>query len=343
MKGNFITCNTWNSLRVNNIEISLPNLEKKEYKLLESKRQNLDFSYNNFMFSQELEEKLENFKNLDLQFVAKNGETLKEVYSLELNSENNLLVDAVKVKAEENSEVNLILDYFSCDKCEGFRNSSIVIEAEENSKVKLMVSQRFSLNVTSVQSVYINAKKSANIEIVQVDLGGKENFVSYRTDLCDKDANINVNSIYFGEKKQILDYNYICNHIGKETNSNLLVKGALADEVRKLCKATIDFKRGSSHSKGAEEEYVTLLSDNVKNIAVPILLCTEDDVEGLHAASAGKIDENILFYIMSRGFDMSSAKKLILESQYAEIIDLVDDEETRVKIHDTLSKKLSEV
>lgn len=343
MKGSFITCNTWNSLRVNNVEISLPSLEKKEYKLVESKLENLDFSYNDFMFSRELEEKLENFKNLDLQFIAKNGEKVKEVYSLELNAENNLLVDAIKVKAEENSEVSLVLDYFSCENCEGFRNSSIIIEAEENSNVKLMVSQRFSLNVTTVQSVYINARKGANVEVVQVDLGGKENFVSYRTDLCDREANININSIYFGEKKQILDYNYICNHIGKHSNSNLLVKGALADEVKKLCKATIDFKRGSSESKGAEEEYVTLLSDTVKNVAVPVLLCTEDDVEGLHAASAGKIDENILFYIMSRGFDMSSAKKLILESQYAEIIDLIDDEKTKEEIHFTLSKKLAEV
>lgn len=343
MKGNFITCNTWNSLRVNNTTISLPSLEKKEYKLVESRFENLDFSYNNFMFSEELEEKLKDFKNLDLQFVAKNGEKTQEVYSLELNDENNLLVDAIKIKAEENSDINLVLDYFSCDECEGFRNSSIVIEAEENSKVKLMVSQRFSLNVITVQSVYINAKKGANVEIVQVDLGGKENFVSYRTDLSDKLSNININSIYFGQKNQVLDYNYVSNHIGKETNSNLLVKGALTDEVRKLCKATIDFKRGSSHSKGAEEEYVTLLSDTVKNVAVPVLLCTEDDVEGLHAASAGKIDENILFYIMSRGFDMSSAKKLILESQYAEIIDLVDDEQTKEKIHFTLSKKLAEV
>lgn len=343
MKGNFITSNTWNALKVNNIQISLPNLERKEYKLLDSKKSNLDFSYKNFMFSSELEEKLESFRNLELQFFAKENSELKEVYAFELNRENSQLIDVIKVKAEENSNVNLVLDYFSNGDFNGFRNSTIEIEAEENAKVKLMVSQRFSLDVTSIQSVYINAKKGAYIEVIQVDLGGRENFVSYRTDLSDRDAKINVNSVYFGEKNQILDYNYICNHIGKETNSSLLVKGALTDKARKLCKATIDFKRGSSESRGAEEEYVTLLSDTVKNIAVPILLCTEDDVEGLHAASAGKIDENILFYIMSRGFDQSSAKRLILESQYAEIIDLIEDEEVKKNIHETLSKKLAEV
>ena len=78
-------------------------------------------------------------------------------------------------------------------------------------------------------------------------------------------------------------------------------------------------------------------------IAVPILLCTEDDVEGLHAASAGEIDDNILFYIMSRGFSESEAKRLILESKFAETIDLIENEEIRKRVYTTLSKKLSEV
>ncbi len=73
------------------------------------------------------------------------------------------------------------------------------------------------------------------------------------------------------------------------------------------------------------------------------MLCTEDDVEGLHAASAGKIDEDILFYIMSRGFSESDAKRLILESQFAEVIDLIDNEEVRKRVYTTLAEKLSEV
>ena len=130
---------------------------------------------------------------------------------------------------------------------------------------------------------------------------------------------------------------------GRATNYDLAIKGALADRAQKTCKVTIDFKRGSSTSKGSEEEYVTLLSDDIKNVAVPILLCTEDDVEGIHAASAGKIDEDILFYIMSRGFSESEAKRLILESKFAETIDLIENEEIRKRVYTTLSKKLSEV
>lgn len=343
MRGNFIPCNTWNSTRVNNTEVLLPNLSPKEYSLVKSENKNLDFSYEKFSFSNELTETLKAFTNLSLDFVSTKENSLNKIVSLELNEENNQLVDIIKIKAEENSTLNLALDYFSKEDVKGFRHTIIEVEAEENSNVKIFLSQRFSLDILSIQSVYYKVKKNANVEFIQVDLGSKENYLSYIGELAEKEANVSINSIYFGKNNQKLDFNYVANQIGQATNYDLSIKGALADRAQKTCRATIDFKRGSSTSKGSEQEYVTLLSDDIRNVAVPILLCTEDDVEGLHAASAGKIDEDILFYIMSRGFSETEAKRLILESKFAETIDLIDNEEIRKRVYTTLSKKLSEV
>lgn len=343
MRGNFIPCNTWNSTRVNNTEVLLPNLSPKEYSIVKSENKNLDFSYEKFSFSNELTETLKAFTNLSLDFVSTKENSLNKVVSLELNEENNQLVDIIKIKAEENSTLNLALDYFSKEDVKGFRHTIIEVEAEENSNIKIFISQRFSLDILSIQSVYYKVKKNANVEFIQVDLGSKENYLSYIGELVEKEANVSINSIYFGKNNQKLDFNYVANQIGQATNYDLSIKGALADRAQKTCRATIDFKRGSSTSKGSEQEYVTLLSDDIRNVAVPILLCTEDDVEGLHAASAGKIDEDILFYIMSRGFSETEAKRLILESKFAETIDLIENEEIRKRVYTTLSKKLSEV
>lgn len=343
MRGNFIPCNTWNSTRVNNTEVLLPNLSPKEYSLVKNENKNLDFSYEKFSFSKELTETLKAFTNLSLDFVSIKENSLNKIVSLELNEENNQLVDIIKIKAEENSTLNLALDYFSKEDVKGFRHTIIEVEAEENSNVKIFLSQRFSLDILSIQSVYYKVKKNANVEFIQVDLGSKENYLSYIGELAEKEANVSINSIYFGKNNQKLDFNYVANQIGQATNYDLSIKGALADRAQKTCRATIDFKRGSSTSKGSEQEYVTLLSDDIRNVAVPILLCTEDDVEGLHAASAGKIDEDILFYIMSRGFSETEAKRLILESKFAETIDLIENEEIRKRVYTTLSKKLSEV
>ena len=67
----------------------------------------------------------------------------------------------------------------------------------------------------------------------------------------------------------------------------------------------------------------------MRSIAVPVLLCQEDDVEGVHAASAGKIDQDTLFYIMSRGINEEEAKKVIVETKLAPTIHKLPDEKLR--------------
>ncbi len=54
-----------------------------------------------------------------------------------------------------------------------------------------------------------------------------------------------------------------------------------------------------------------LLSDKAKSIALPMLLCTEDDVEGNHSTASGKVDNKELFYIMSRGLSYKEAVNLL--------------------------------
>ena len=93
-------------------------------------------------------------------------------------------------------------------------------------------------------------------------------------------------------------------------------------------------------SKGSEEEFVTLLDDSVRSIAIPLLLSDEDDVEGLHAASVGKVDEDILFYIMSRGLSLSDAKKLIIESKLTPTIDMIPMESLRNEVWNNIDNKI---
>ena len=79
-------------------------------------------------------------------------------------------------------------------------------------------------------------------------------------------------TVYMGDRERLIDMNYLMNHYGRETMSNMEVKGVLQDKCNKIFKGTLDFKKGSAKSVGAEEEYAVLLSDKVRNRSVPILL-----------------------------------------------------------------------
>lgn len=126
--------------------------------------------------------------------------------------------------------------------------------------------------------------------------------------------------------------NYVVTHRGIRSKSQITTRGALKGEANKIFRGTIDFKRGASKSKGAEDEYCMILSPKAKAKAMPLLLCDEDDVSGEHAAASGKIDENKLFYLMSRGLDYNDARRVIIEGAFNPIIDKVEDEATRNEI-----------
>ena len=129
-------------------------------------------------------------------------------------------------------------------------------------------------------------------------------------------------------------------HRGARSISKIDTKGVLLDRAKKVFNGKLDFKRGARHSKGEEEEYVILLDPTVKSDSIPALLCEEDDVEGAHAVSAGQINEDKLFYLMSRGLDERESKKLIVEASFRPIIDKIPIEDLRREVKDEIERRL---
>ncbi|WP_302594024.1 SufD family Fe-S cluster assembly protein, partial [uncultured Megasphaera sp.] len=76
------------------------------------------------------------------------------------------------------------------------------------------------------------------------------------------------------------------------------------------------------------------------SISVPLLLCKEDDVVGNHASSAGQIDKDKLFYLMSRGFNEAGAQLIIVESNIRPIIDALGDKDLENKALQAFREKM---
>ena len=83
-----------------------------------------------------------------------------------------------------------------------------------------------------------------------------------------------------------------------------------------------------------------LLSETAKSLALPMLLCSEEDVEGNHSSSAGKIGEKELFYIMSRGFELKEAMKLMVRAKFNKILENIKDEELKEQILNEIDERL---
>lgn len=232
--------------------------------------------------------------------------------------------DQVKeITAKEGDTVSALFDINSV--YGGSRHTKINIHALKGSTVNIYYVSRCHDENAALTDINADVEEGATVNLIQVEAGAKRTVTNYIANLKGKGAATNVEAVYFTNEENNLDLFYNINQIGEETKSNILVNGALKDKAKKTFKGTIDFKRGSKRSTGSEEEFATLLDDDVRAIAVPVLLCQEDDVEGVHAASAGKIDQDKLFYIMSRGLNLEEAKKMIVETKLAPTIHKLPD------------------
>lgn len=118
------------------------------------------------------------------------------------------------------------------------------------------------------------------------------------------------------------------------------MQGALKDNSKKHFKGTIDFKKGSKKAKGNENEFCMLLSDKARSIALPMLLCKEEDIEGNHSTAAGKIDEKMLFYITSRGFSRNDAMKLVVRARFNKILEKIKNQTLKEEILNEIDTRL---
>ena len=83
-----------------------------------------------------------------------------------------------------------------------------------------------------------------------------------------------------------------------------------------------------------------LLSDTAKSIALPMLLCSEEEVEGNHATSAGRVGEKELFYIMSRGFNKKESMKLMVKAKFNKILENIENQQLKNEIEQEIDKRL---
>ena len=197
-------------------------------------------------------------------------------------------------------------------------------ELEEAAELKISKLQADLGEATLYDQRFFKLGKAAKADVVSAELGGKQVIVHSRGNLNGDEAALTERTVYSGTGKQHLDLFYHIDHWGKKTVSLIDGKGALAGEAKKIFRSTLDFHRGCAGSAGEEGDYAVQLSPKAKNISLPLLLCTEDNVAGNHATSAGQVSEEDVYYLMSRGFSWEEARRIIVESLMRPIIDSLD-------------------
>ena len=273
--------------------------------------------------------------NSKLNIDAENEE-IKIIYNFDdenINLINNIVVNATK-------KCKLYIVYKSNTNKECFHNGVIKINALENSKIDVIVVNTMNKNSNNFEAYENIIESNASINYTIIDIGGKNSITNYYSNILGEKAKNDLKTIYLGAENNIKDLNYIAELRGKQSFIDIDVQGALSGNAKKNFKGTIDFKKGCKKAKGNENEFCMLLSEKARSIALPMLLCTESDVEGNHSTASGKVDNQELFYIMSRGLSYNEAVKLIVKARFNKILSRIEDEDLRNEIIEKIEEQL---
>ncbi len=261
-----------------------------------------------------------------------------------VDAAHSVLFDRSYIDIADNAAARLIL-YFDTDEkspaLQSYRNGLISIRVGKHAAVEIIKIQNFADTALNFETVRMDVGERARVTVHDIQLGAQKSGVSYSSYMQEDWAEVYIFPLYFVDKTRRMDleHNLIIN--GKSTLSEIKARGALKNEAHKVFRGNIFLNKGCSASVARFADNSIMLDKNAVGASIPTIFCDEDDVIGEHAASFAAIDKEKLYYLMTRGFDELSAKKLIIDAAFRPVFNSIPDEAIRNRLNEEFDARLS--
>ena len=235
-------------------------------------------------------------------------------------------LSSYEINVGEDAEACVVMDLYSAPEVLAEAGIKLRYNIAKGGRLTIIQTQRLGRGVTLIDDIRGEVGERAEFNLIQVILGGKNTYLGTTAELLGRHAALDIKLAYLVQGDGALDINYVANHIGKKTESNIKVNGVLRDRAKKLFRGSIDFKNGCAGSVGAEIEDVLMMDEGVVNKTVPLILCAEEDVEGTHGATIGKLSDEMMFYLRSRGIPDEEIYEMMARARIDAIAADIPDE-----------------
>ena len=196
----------------------------------------------------------------------------------------------------------------------------IEIILEEGAKLTFVELQSLNMETWNFGFTKVRLDKGANLDWVIGTTGGKFSKVFSQMELSGEGSVGKASGFYFADRSQLIDHETLQDHLAPNTTSDLLFKGALKDESRSVWRGMIHVAPEAKKTDGYQANRNLILSDSARADSIPGLEILTDDVRCTHGATVGKIDQDQVFYLESRGIPKAEAEKLVVEGFFESVL-----------------------
>ena len=197
----------------------------------------------------------------------------------------------------------------------------VELNVGQGANLRFLAVQNLSPTAIGVVHQRVHLQRDATVRIGEVGLGGRFGRLDLTLELEGDGCSADTVGLYFGEGEQTLDYRMLIRHSGKNTSSDVLLKGAVEDAAESVFTGLVRIEKDAVRTSSFETNRNLVLSENAKAHSVPNLEILCDDVICGHGSSVGPLEEDNLYYLQSRGLSRSRAERLLIKGFFQEVID----------------------
>lgn len=243
---------------------------------------------------------------------------------------------------EDNAKATYVHEWASPNDDEQSIHSGIVeIHVGAGAKLQFVELQSWGTNMWNFNRERARVERDGELDWIFGAVGSHLTKNFSEIDLIGQGATGKMSGFYFTDGNQHLDHDTQQNHNAPDTTSDLLFKGALLGESRSVWQGMIYVAPDAQKTDGYQSNPNLILSKNARADSIPGLEILADDVRCTHGSTIGKISEEELFYLASRGIPRDRAERLIVEGFFDPIMQRIPFEKVRQRLQKAVVDKLT--
>ena len=244
--------------------------------------------------------------------------------------------------AEEGSEVVILEDNLSTNsEAGGLHNGAIEIFAGQNANVTYVQVQRWGRHVWNFASHRAIVARDAQLCWVSATFGSRLSKINQAVVMEGTGCHTQMLGLAFTDTRQHLDVSTAQEHVSPHTSSDLLYRTVLKDRAQTTWGGNIFVYPSANHTDAYQKNDNLLLSERAHANTLPGLEIQAHEVRCTHGATAGKIDADQVFYLMSRGLSYAQAEKLIVDGFFQPVLERIPLESVRDELSTSITRKLT--
>jgi Fe-S cluster assembly protein SufD len=227
----------------------------------------------------------------------------------------------ILIYAEAGAQAKIVESFLGAAGTESLTNSVTEVYLDANATVDLYKLERESRQGFHMDSLQVHQDRSSRFESHVYSFGAGLSRNDLGVVLDGEGAECSLNGLYEATGDQHVDHHTTIDHAKPQTTSYELYKGILDGKSRGVFDGRVIVRPDAQKISSSQTNRNLILSDHALVRTKPELQISADDVKCKHGATIGQLDEDMLFYLRSRGIPYEEAKRLLIHAFACEIVD----------------------